>query len=74
MDIAHSFKNLCFLYLILYECLANPGDLTVSKKPGTSYQIKIHFSIQTTKFLMKYNLLCFQIFDRLIISFTKHDY
>ena len=23
---------------------------------------------------MKYSLLCFKIFDRLIISFTKHDY
>ena len=46
----------------------------MSKRPGTSYQIKIHFSIKTTKFLVKYNLLCFQIFDRLIISFTKHDY
>ena len=23
---------------------------------------------------MKYNLLCLKIFDRLIISFTKHDY
>ena len=23
---------------------------------------------------MKYNLLCFQIFDRLIIVFNKHDY
>ena len=50
------------------------GDLTVSKRPGTSCQIKIHFSIKTTKFLVKYNLLCFQIFGRLIISFTKHDY
>ena len=46
----------------------------MSKRPGNSYQIKIHFSIKTTKFLVKYNLLCFQIFDRLIISFTKHDY
>ena len=52
----------------------SPGDLTVSKRPGTSYQIKILFSIKTTKFLVKYNLLCFQIFDRLKISFTKHDY
>ena len=52
----------------------NPGDLTVSKRPGTSYQIKIHFSIQTTKFLMKYNLVCFQVSGRLIIFFTKHDY
>ena len=46
----------------------------MSKRPGTSYQIKIHFSIKTTKFLVKYNLLSFQIFDRLKISFTKHDY
>ena len=54
--------------------LYNQGDLTVSKRPGTSDEIKIHFSIKTTKFLVKYNLLCFQIFDRLIISFTKYDY
>ena len=39
-----------------------------------SYQIKVHFSIQTTKFLMKYDLLCFKIVGRLIIFFTKHDY
>ena len=54
--------------------LDNPGDQTVSKRPGTSSPIKINFSIQTNKFLIKYNLVCFQISSRLIISFTRHDY
>ena len=32
-----------------------------------SCEIKIHFSIQTTKYLMKYTTLCFQISGRLTI-------
>ena len=35
-----------------------PVDLKKRKSSGTSCQIEIHFSIQITKFLMKYNLLC----------------
>ena len=54
-------------YVFLYVLI--PGDLTVSKRLGTSFQIKIYFSIQTTKFLIKYNLVCFQISSRLMISF-----
>ena len=42
------------------RCHRQPGDLTVSKSPGTSYQIKIHFSIKTTKFLVKYNVIVFK--------------
>ena len=26
-------------------CNNNPADLTVSKRPGTSYRIKIHFAV-----------------------------
>ena len=71
-------RNVC-IKIFAWFCgrwiaLSTPGDLTVSKRPGTSYQIKIHFSIKTTNFLMNYNLLSFQIFDRLIISFTKYYY
>ena len=44
------------------------------ERTGTSFQIETRFSIQTTKILMKYNLLCFQISGRLTIFFTKHDY
>ena len=44
------------------------------KSTGTNRQIEIHFSIQTTKFLMKYNLLCFQVFGGLIIFLIKHEY
>ena len=40
---------------------------------GTS-EIEIHFSIQTTKFLLKYNLFCFQISNRLILFFSGHNY
>ena len=51
-----------------------PGDLKTRKSTGTSCQIKIHFSIRTTKFLMKYNLFRFQTSGRLIIFFNKHNY
>ena len=43
------------------------------KGTETTFQKKSFFSIKTTKFFMKYNLLCFQISGRLIIFFTKHD-
>ena len=39
-----------------------PGDLKTRKLTGNSFQIEIHFSFTTTKFLMKNNPLCFQIF------------
>ncbi len=51
-----------------------PGDLKTRKKTGTSCQIEIHFSIKTTKFLFKYTLLCFQIYDGFIILFIKHNH
>ena len=41
--------------------------LRTRKSTGTSCQIEIHFSIENTKFLMKYNLVCFQISCRLVI-------
>ena len=44
------------------------------KKTGTSCHIEIDFSSQTSKFLIKYNLLRFQISGGLIIFFTEHDY
>ena len=43
------------------------GDLKTRKSTGTSCQIEIHFSSQTSKFLIKYNLLRFQISGGLII-------
>ena len=46
--------------------------MVVKHGSGTSCQIDIHFSIQTTKFVMKYNLRCFQMSGRLAIAFTKH--
>ena len=45
-------------------------DLETPKSTGTSCQIEIHFSSQTSK----YNLLRFQISGGLIIFFTEHDY
>ena len=50
------------------------GDLKTRKRTGTSCQIEIHFSSQTWKFLINYNLLRFQISGGLIIFFTEHDY
>ena len=34
----------------------NLGGLKTRKNTGTSCPIEIHFSVQTTKFLLKYNL------------------
>ena len=48
--------------------------METQKNTGTSCQIEIHFSSQTTKFLIKYNLLRFQISGGPIIFFTEHDY
>ena len=50
------------------------GDLKKLKSTGTSCQIGIHFSSQTSKFPIKYNLLWIHISGGLIIFFTKHDY
>ena len=44
------------------------GDLKTRKSTGTGCQIEIYFSSQTSKFLIKYNLLRFQVFGGLIIS------
>ena len=49
------------------------GDLKTRKIIGTSCQIEIYFSSQTSKCLIKYNLLRFQISGGLIIFFTEHD-
>ena len=50
------------------------GDLKARKSTGTSCRTEIHFLGQTSKFLIKYNLLQFQISGGLIIFFTEHDY
>ena len=50
------------------------GDLKTRKSTGTSCKIESHFSSQTSKFLIKYNLLRFQISGGLIIFFAEHDY
>ena len=52
----------------------NVEDLKIRKNTGSSCQIEIHFSSQTSKFLIKYNLLRFQISGGLIILFTEYDY
>ena len=58
---------------IQYCCNScEPNDLKTRERTGNSRQIEMYFSIQTTKFLMKYNLPCFQISGRLTIFFTKH--
>ena len=36
------------------------GDPKTRKSTGSSSLIEIHFLIQTTRFLMKYDLICFQ--------------
>ena len=64
----HGFRKYFPLYLYI------PGNLKAQKNTGTSCQMEILYSIQTTKFLMKYHLLSFQISVSLIIFFTKHDY
>ena len=48
------------------------ANLKTRKSTGTSRK-KIHFSIQTTKFLMKYNLFYLKISGNLVI-FSAHTY
>ena len=48
------------------------SDLKTRKSSGTICQIEIHFASQTSKFLIKYNLLRFQISGGPIIFFTEH--
>ena len=50
------------------------GDVKTEKSTGNSCQIEIHFSWQTSKFFIKYNLIRFPISGGLIIFFTEHDY
>ena len=50
------------------------GDLKTRKSTGSRCQIEIHFSSQTSKFLIKCNLHVFQISGGLKIFFTEHDY
>ena len=40
---------------------------------GRICQIEIHFLSNLLKFLMNYNLVCFQISGWLIVFFTKYD-
>ena len=68
-----SIKIVVEIYVISLASI--PVDLKHGKALAQVYcQIEIHFSIQTTKFLMKYNLRCFQIVGGLIIFFTKYDH
>ena len=48
-------------------------DLNTRKSTGTSCQIEIHFQAKLANFIIKYNLLRFQISGGLIIFFTEHD-
>ena len=56
----------------MHKLCVIPGDLGTRKVLALIVK-KIYFSILTTKFLMKYDLICFHIFDRLTIFFAKHD-
>ena len=59
-------------YEYAFYCIL--GDVKTRKSTGTSCQIEIHFSSQTSKFIIKYNLHRFQISGGLVIFFSKHDY
>ena len=48
-----------------------PGDLKTRKSTGTGSQIEIHFWVETTKFLVKYNLRGFKIYGGLTVSLLK---
>ena len=70
-----------YSFIIRYKLLDKPrclviylGDLKTRKTTGTSCQKEIHFSSQTSKYLVNYNLLRLRIFGGLIIYFTEHDY
>ena len=58
----------------LWLCLNCQKALKYSFKLLGDPKVEIHFSSQTSKFLIEYNLLRFQISGGLIIFFTQHDY
>ena len=68
-----SFWMTDIVYKCTYHACFPLPDLKTRKSTGTSFQIELHFSMQTTKFLMKYNLVCFQISGGLATFFCKHD-
>ena len=39
-------------YLRTSYCINNPADLTVSKRPGTSFRIEIHFAVFNRLYLL----------------------
>ena len=69
-----TMKELWYVTHSIYDINYLLGCLKTRKHPGTSCQIEIHFSSQTSKFLIKCNLLRFQISGGLIIFFSEHDY
>ena len=57
-----AWKNAIKTVYDIYSCCGHfLGDLKTRKRTGTSCHTKIQFSSQTSKFLIKYNLLRFQI-------------
>jgi hypothetical protein len=65
-------------YIVYFAALLRCGhylhrDLKTWKSTGTSCHIEIHFSIKTTRFLIRYNLLCFLISGRLFFTYW-HDH
>ena len=44
--------KLGMLYVCVTEHSHNPADLTMTKRPGTSYQIKIHFAVFNHLYLL----------------------
>ena len=51
-----------------------PNESTCRKGLALYLWTEIYFSIDTTKFLFKYTLLCFQMYRRHMILLTKHNY
>jgi hypothetical protein len=66
------FQSQNYTIYFAVETLHPPVDLKIWKSTGSSFKIEIHFSIETTKFLVKYNLLCFQISGRPKVFFTEN--
>ena len=52
---------------------SKPDDLKWRERTGTSCRIKIHFSVETTEYLLKYTLFRFQIYVRAEVLITKRN-
>ena len=62
------------VYLVNVKGTKLPGDLKWRERTETSCQIKVHFSVETTEYLLKYTLFRFQIYVRAIVLINEQSH